>query len=442
MSFRDRRRRLLLKHPQAVFVLPAAPRARMAHDITYRYRSDPNLYYLTGWEEPESVAVLRLRAGAPSLALFVRPRDTLAETWSGRRLGPEGARLKFGADLAYSIDELSDKLPELLVGADTLYYPLGHHRRMDDLILAAVESTRRLARKERTVFPYAVVRPEAILGSMRLVKDEDEQTALRRVCHTTAAAHLAAMRACRPGLWERDLEAVLEYTFRRHGGAGPANPSIVGSGANATVLHYDRNDARLREGDLVLVDAGADQEHYMGDISRTYPVNGRFTSRQRQLYEVVLAAELAAITAVAPGTTLGAIHEVACRHLIDGLLEMEVLHGDPAELLAQGGLAPYYPHQTSHWLGLDVHDAAPLDKQTANIPLEPGMVFTIEPGLYFPTEREDLPAGLAGLGVRIEDDVLVTPSGCDVLTAGLPKTVEELEQTVGQLAPQQPQQPV
>ncbi len=434
MNFHDRRNRLLLRNPQAVFVLPAAPRARMAHDITHRYRPDPNLYYLTGWEEPESVAVLRLRVGAPSLALFVRPRDELAETWSGRRLGPEGARLKFGADLAYPIDELSERLPELLLGNHTMYYQLGRQRRTDDLVLAAVDASRRLARKERTVFPHTIVHPDALLGAMRLIKDDDELTALRRVCHTTAAAHLATMRACGPGMWEHDLEAVLSYTFRRHGAVGPANPSIVGSGANATVLHYDQNEARLRDGDLVLVDAGAEQDHYVGDISRTYPINGHFTSRQRQLYEVVLHAELAAITAVAPGTTLAAVHEVACRHLIDGLISLDVLHGDPAELLGAGALAPYYPHQTSHWLGLDVHDAGPLNVQNADIPLEPGMVFTIEPGLYFPEKQEGLPAGLAGLGVRVEDDILVTPSGCDVLTAGLPKTVEELEQTVGQPA--------
>lgn len=431
MNFPDRRHRLVLKQPQAVFVLPAAPRARMAHDIAYRYRPDPNLYYLTGWEEPESVAVLRLRAGAPSLTLFVRPRDDLAETWSGHRLGPEGARLKFGADLAYPISDLSTKLPELLAGADTLYYPVGKHRRMDDLVLAAVESARRLARKDRTTYPYTIVHPDALLGAMRLIKDDEELTALRRVCHTTAAAHLATMRACRPGMWERDLEAVLEYTFRRHGASGPANPSIVGSGANATVLHYDQNDARLRDGDLVLVDAGAQQDHYVGDISRTYPVNGKFTSRQRQLYEVVLEAELAAITAVAPGTTLGAVHEVACLRLIEGLIALEVLQGDPAELLSKDALAPFYPHQTSHWLGLDVHDAGPLGVQSADISLEPGMVLTIEPGLYFQAEPEDLPAGLAGLGVRVEDDVLVTSTGCDVLTAGVPKTVDELEREVG-----------
>ena len=434
MNFRDRRHRLLLKHPQAVFVLPAAPQARMAHDITHRYRPDPNLYYLTGWEEPQSLAVLRLRAGAPSLTLFVRPRDELAEIWSGRRLGPEGARLKFGAELAYPIEELSAELPALLVGADTLYYPLGQQRSMDDLVLAAVGTSRRLARKERTVFPYSVVQPEALIGAMRLIKDPDELTALRRVCNTTAAAHLATMRACGPGMWERDLEAVLEYTFRRHGAVGPANPSIVGSGANATVLHYDRNESRLRDGDLVLVDAGAEQDHYVGDISRTYPINGRFTSRQRQLYDVVLQAQLAAITAVAPGTTLAAVHEVASRHLIDGLIGLEVLRGDPAELLGNGALAPFYPHQTSHWLGLDVHDTGPLDVQNADISLAPGMVLTIEPGLYFPAEREGLPAGLAGLGVRVEDDVLVTPTGCDVLTSAVPKTVEALERTVGQPA--------
>jgi Xaa-Pro aminopeptidase len=431
VSFRDRCHRLLLKHPSAVFVLPAAPQARMAHDIAYRYRPDPNLYYLTGWEEPESVAVLRMRGDEPSLALFVRPRDELAETWSGRRLGPEGALQKFGAQVAHPIGDLGAKLPELLVGTDTLYYALGMHRTMDEKVLSAVDSSRRLARKAHTLFPYAIVHPEVHLGAMRLIKDDDEISALRQVCQTTAAAHLAAMRACRPGLSERDLEAALEFAFRHHGGVGPANPSIVGSGDNATVLHYDRNDAKLQDGDLVLVDAGADQDHYMGDISRTYPVNGRFTNRQRQVYEVVLEAELAAIAAVAPGATLGAVHEAACRRLIDGLIALEVLAGDPEELWDQSALAPFYPHQTSHWLGLDVHDASPLDVQFSDIPLEPGMVFTIEPGLYFPAQADGTPAGLAGIGVRIEDDILVTPTGCEVLTAGVPKTVKELEAEVG-----------
>jgi len=427
MSLRDRRDQLGRIHPEAVFVLPAAPRARMAHDISYRYRPDPNLYYLTGREEPESVAVLRLHGGAPSLTLFVRPRDELAETWSGRRLGPEGAQAEFGADKAHAIGDLKAELPALLVGADTLYYALGKSRPMDDLVLEAVQSARRLARQDRTVFPYTITHPEAHLGAMRLLKDDDEIAALRRVCQTTADAHLAAMRICRPGLWERDIEAELEYTFRRHGGTGPANPSIVGSGANATVLHYDQNAAQLKDGDLVLVDAGAEQAHYVGDISRTYPVNGRFTSRQRQVYEVVLEAELAAIAAVAPGTTLGVIHATACNRLVEGLVALEVLHGDPEELLAQSALAPYYPHQTSHWLGLDVHDASPLDAQTSDIPLEPGMVFTIEPGLYFPAAAQECPEDLVGLGIRIEDDILVTPTGHEVLTAAAPKTVEEIE---------------
>ncbi|MFH2010603.1 MAG: aminopeptidase P N-terminal domain-containing protein [bacterium] len=438
MNYRSRRQRLLLKHPQAVFVLPAAPRARMAHDIHHRYRPDPDVIYLTGWDEPESVAVLRWRAGAPSLTLFVRPRDLTAETWSGRRHGPEGARLRFGAELAYAMDELPTRLPELLVGADTLYYPLGRDRGLDDGVLAAVEGARRLARKRHASFPHTIVRPEMLLGPMRLIKDDDEISALRAACLTTAAAHLAAMRITRPGLWERDLEAVLEYTFRRHGADGPANPSIVGGGANATVLHYDRNDARLRDGDLVLVDAGAAQGHYVGDISRTYPVNGRFTSRQRQVYEVVLAAEEAAIGAVAPGATLGSVHEVACRQLVNGLCLLGVLRGDPAALMEQEAYTPFYPHSTSHWLGLDVHDAGPLTCPPGDTVLEPGMVLTVEPGLYFAAEREELPAGLAGLGVRVEDDVLVTKAGCEVLTAGLPRTVAELEAVVGREAAQVP----
>ena len=435
MTFSARRHHLLQQHAQAVFVLPATPPAPQAHDISYRYRPDPNLYYLTGWKEPNAVAVLRVRGGKPSLTLFVQPRDPTAETWTGPRLGPEGARLRYGADHAYSISELGAELPGLLVGADTLYYPLGRNRQMDDRVLRAVESAHGLARRQRSCFPTAIVRPEVLLGPMRVIKDDVEIDALRAACRATAAGHLAAMRVVRPGLFERDVEAVIEYTFRRHGATGPANPSIVASGAHATILHYDENRGRLKDGDLILIDAGAEQDHYVGDISRTYPVNGRFTSRQRPVYEAVLTAQLAAIAAVAPGTTLGRIHEITCTHLIQGLMALGVLHGDPETLLERKAHGPFYPHQTSHWLGLDVHDAGPLHAPTADLPLAPGMVFTIEPGLYFPADRTDLPAGLAGLGVRIEDDLLVTPDGCEVLTAGVPKTVTELERTVGQTAP-------
>jgi Xaa-Pro aminopeptidase len=530
--FARRRERLLADRPDAVLLLPAAPPARRAADIEYRYRPEANLYYLTGWCEPHSLAVLRGledREGAVELSLFTQPRDEDAERWTGPRLGPEGARTRFGADAAYPIGELSTRLPELLLGATTLYYDFGRDRGLDDRVFAALDSAHGLGRRRHLPVPDTVTRPARLLGAQRVIKDPSEQAALRRACETTVAGHLAAMRATRPGLGERDLEAVLELTFRRLGAEGPANPSIVGAGAHATVLHYDANHGPLRDGDLVLVDAGAEQDHYAGDVTRTYPVGGRFGPAQRRVYEIVLAAQRAAIDAVHPGTTLGEIHRVATLHLIAGLCELGVLAGEPEELLEAQAHRPFYPHRTCHWLGLDVHDLGPTGPGEADPPLAPGMVLTVEPGLYFPaapsaataeaatregdgdreataeaasregdgdreataeaatregdgdreataeaTTREgdgdreataeaavparpadgeqgraaaagdsgnrerpadrpaaDVPADLRGLGVRIEDDVLVTPGGCEVLTAGVPKEVEAVEATVG-----------
>jgi len=473
-----------------VILLPAAPPARRAADIEYRYRPEASLYYLTGWREPHSLAVLRCSDGAAELTLFTRPRDEDAERWTGPRLGPEGARTRFGADTACPIGELSTRLPALLLGVTTLYYDFGRDRALDDQVFAALDTAHGLGRRRHLPVPDTVTRPARLLGAQRVVKDSSEQAALRRACETTVAGHLAAMRATRPGLQERDLEAVLELTFRRRGAEGPANPSIVGAGAHATVLHYDANHGPLREGDLVLVDAGAEQDHYAGDVTRTYPVGGRFTPAQRRIYAVVLAAQRAAIDAVQPGTTLGEIHDVATLRLITGLCELGVLAGEPEALLEAQAHRPYYPHRTCHWLGLDVHDLGPTGPGEADPPLAPGMVLTVEPGLYFPaapaaaapqgdgggetaaestagappsdvgegrtappsdvgegrtaaagdvgegeraTDRPaaDVPAELRGLGVRIEDDVLVTPGGCEVLTAGVPKAIDAVEATVG-----------
>ena len=431
MSFSRRRHGLLAELRDAVLLLPAAPPARRAHDIEYRYRPEASLYYLTGWTEPDSVAVLRARGDRVELTLFTRPRDEVAERWTGPRLGPQGARLRFGADQAFPMAELSARLPELLLGRSTLFYAFGQDRALDDSIFAALEAARGLARRRHVTAPDTVTLPDHLLGARRVVKDEDEQQALRRACDTTVAGHLAAMRATRPGLRERDLEAVLGYTFRRRGAEGPANPSIVGAGGNATVLHYDANRDPLRAGDLVLVDAGAEQDHYAGDVTRTFPINGRFSPPQRRVYEAVLAAQRAALSAVGPGVTLGQIHQAATLQLIEGLCALGVLEGEPAALWESNAHRPWYPHRTSHWLGLDVHDLGPGGPGEPETVLAPGMVLTVEPGLYFPPGSPDLPDGLAGIGVRIEDDALVTEGGCEVLTEGVPTDPDAVEAEVG-----------
>lgn len=431
MRFGDRRRRLLMAHPEAAFLLPGALVANLAHDVEYRYRQDPDLYYLTGWTGAGTVALLRMSAGAPFLALFVEPRDPEAERWTGPRPGPEGARLRFGADEAFPRSELKAELPRLLLGTRELVYPVGRDRALDDLVFAALSAAHRLSRRSEVPSPAQIRFPGPLLGAMRVVKDMFEQAALRKACATSAAGVRAAMAATRPGVWERDIEGLLELTFRRRGAQCSANPSIVGAGANTTVLHYSANQDRLRDGEFVLVDAGAEQDHYVGDVTRTYPINGRFTPPQRQVYQAVLDAQRAAVRLVRPGTTLGEVHRVTTLHLVESLCRLGVLGGDPEPLVEKGAHRPFFPHPTSHWLGLDVHDPGPSSPGDPEPTLESGMVLTVEPGLYFPLGGGELPPGLAGLGVRIEDDLLVTATGAEVLTQGVPSELEEVEDLVG-----------
>ncbi|MDY0002480.1 MAG: aminopeptidase P N-terminal domain-containing protein [Polyangia bacterium] len=430
-DFDGRRRLLLSTHADTVFILPGAPRARRAHDVEHRYRPDSELFYLTGWTGPDSLALLGLSAGKPRLVLFVPERDPEAELWTGPRPGLEDAIRDHGADEAHPIGELTERLPALLVGARTLAYALGRDRASDDLVLGALGAARTLANRQGRPCPGDVRFPEQLLGALRVSKDEQELAAMRRACSTSAAGHLAAIRATRPGLFERDLEAVLELTFRRRGAAGAASPCIVAGGANATTLHYDANEDPLRPGELVLVDAGAEEERYAGDITRTFPVGGRFTPLQRKVYKVVSRAQREAKGAVRPGATLGQIHEVATLHLLEGLCSLGVLAGEPEKLITQGAHRPFYPHRTSHWLGLDVHDPGPSAPGEPDPPLAPGMVLTVEPGLYFPAGSDGLPPGLAGLGIRLEDDLIVTPDGSETLTAEVPLEPDDLEDLVG-----------
>ena len=410
-------------------VLPAAAPQFRSRDGEHRYHPDRELFYLTGMTEPETVAVLS-GGDAPAFQLFVRERDQEAELWSGPRLGPEAALERFAPDACHPLRELDERLPEVLQGADRIFLRLGRSESLDAHVLAALRWAR--GRGARTgTGPRAVADPGEILDDLRLVKDEHELALLRRAAELSVEGHRAAAAATAPGVGEWAVEAEVERAFRAGGGRGAAFETIVGTGANACVLHYVDNSCIIGAHDLVLVDAGAEYRFYHGDITRTLPASGRFMGAQREVYEVVDAARRAAIEAVRPGARIGDVHGAAARVIAEGLLSLGALVGDADEIVANQSYKPFYPHQTSHWLGLDVHDVGDYARDGRSRALAPGMVFTVEPGLYFRPGHEGTPDALAGIGVRIEDDVVVTAEGCDVLSGALPTAAGDVEAWVG-----------
>jgi Xaa-Pro aminopeptidase len=424
--FEARRRRFLdALGPGGLAILLGARQAVRSADTHYPFRQDSDFHYLTGFDHPNAAAVLRCDGG-PAFTLFVEPREREAEIWNGFRPGVEGAVRDFGADEAHPVAELRERLPKLVAGAERLFHVLGRDPELDRLLVETCE-TLRLRSRLGVLPPGSVVDPRGILHEMRLLKEPGELDVMRRAAEISREAHQAAARLAREGVLEYELEAVLDYTFRRRGARGPAYPSIVGGGANATVLHYVQNDQKLRDGELVLVDAGCELEGYASDVTRTWPVGGRFEGARRAIYEVVLAAQLAALGKVRPGATLEVIHDTAVRHLTEGLLELGILSGTLEESLASGSFRRYYMHRTSHWLGLDVHDAGAYVAGGGPRELAPGMVFTVEPGLYVAADDESVDARWRGIGVRIEDDVVVTPGGCEILTAAIPKAPDDAE---------------
>jgi Xaa-Pro aminopeptidase len=360
--------------------------------------------------------------------MFVRPRDREREIWDGRRAGVEGAVELYGADAAHPADELADKLAELIANFDDLYYSIGLDPEFDRLVASTVAGLRTRERRGRRA-PRRIVDPRDVLHEMRLHKSPDEIAVMRKAAEITSEAHIAAMKAAAPGVNEYELEALLDYTFRRRGGAGPGYNSIVGAGENATILHYIENDQPLADGDLVLIDAGCEYDFYTADVTRTFPASGRFTAPQRKVYQLVLDAQVAAIEMTRPGVTIDEIHEATTLRLTEGMVELGLLEGPAADRIEDGSYKQFYMHRTSHWLGMDVHDVGNYTADGTARPLEPGMVITIEPGLYIAADAADAPAELRGIGVRIEDDILVTEDGCENLTSATPKTVDEVEAT-------------
>jgi Xaa-Pro aminopeptidase len=358
--------------------------------------------------------------------MFVRPRDPEREVWDGARAGVDGARERCQVDAAYPVAELGDRLPDYLMGATTVTYEFGSRPVLDQAVLAAVAKTRSRARSPRPR-PTRLVHPEDAWHEMRLRKTEPELDTMRKAARITADAHLAAMRTARPGQAEYELEALFRQTFLREGAERVAYEPIVASGPNATVLHYVTNRRQMADGDLVLIDAGCEYGYYAADITRTFPVNGRFTAPQREIYEVVLDAQRAVIEASRPGASIDGLHDISLRRLVDGMLRLGLLEGAYDEIVEQERHKRFFMHRTSHWLGMDVHDVGAYYVDGKSRPLEPGMVITVEPGLYVAADDAEAPERFRGIGVRIEDDVLVTPDGHENLTAAVPTAVEEVE---------------
>ncbi|HYN86160.1 MAG TPA: Xaa-Pro aminopeptidase [Pyrinomonadaceae bacterium] len=415
--------------PDSVAILPAAREARRSNDTDYRYRQDSDFYYVTGFNEPESIAVVAPSHPEHTFTLFVRPRDPEREIWDGRRAGIEGARAEFGADAAFPVAEFSEKLLDILAGAKQVYYRIGDGRDdLDQQIVRQIARMRSMGRRGIQA-PQAVIDPAVLLHEMRLIKSEGEVELMQRAASISSEAHREAMRAARPGMMEYEIEALVEYVFRRSGAGGAAYTTIVGSGANATILHYINNDAPLRDGDLLLIDAGAEYEGYAADITRTFPVNGKFTDAQREIYELVLKAQEECIAMVRPGVTLDEMHERSVEILTEGMVRLGLLEGETRKLIEEEKYKKFYMHRLGHYLGMDVHDVGRyhLDDKSSR-PVEPGVVMTVEPGLYIAADAEGVPEKYRGIGVRIEDDVLVTGDGHRVLTSEAPKRVGEIEQ--------------
>jgi Xaa-Pro aminopeptidase len=412
--------------PAAVTVVRSLPERLRNGDAYHVFRQHSDLVYLTGFLEPDTTLVLRPGAEKERVVMFVRPRDAELEIWDGRRAGIEGAKEHYGADAAYPSAELPARLWELIANHDELHYSLGLDGEMDLLVGAAIARLRKLEKKGKRP-PRVVVDPRVGLHELRLHKRPEELAVLRKAVAITCDAHVAAMGLGRPGVFEHEIEALINYTFRKRGGVGPGYNTIVGAGANATILHYTQNRCAIAGGDLVLVDAGCEYDHYTADITRTWPASGRFTAPQRRVYEAVLATQKSAIAMARPGVTIDDIHNHCVKQLTDAMIQLGLLAGTVDDRIADQSFRKYYMHGTSHWLGLDVHDVGAYTRDGKARPLEPGMVITIEPGLYIAASAADAPADLRGIGIRIEDDILITPTGHEVLTAACPKEIEDIE---------------
>ena len=423
---RRRKKLMAMMDRHSIAIIPGAREVTRSRDTEYPFRQNSDLFYLAGFEEPDAVLVLVPGRRQGQVVLFCRERDPEMELWNGYRLGPEGAAAYLGVDDAFPIDDLDEILPGLIEGTQRIYYSMGHDDVFDQRVMGWVNQIRRLVRSGAAP-PVDFTDLAFLLHEQRLIKSAAEIRVMKKAGEISAAAHVRAMQECQPGRYEYHLEAAIQHTFSEHGARFPAYNSIVGSGANACVLHYTENASRMKAGDLVLIDAGCEYQGYAADITRTFPVSGHFSSEQRAIYDLVLEAQRAAIAKVRPGNTWNQPHDATVRVITRGLIKLGLLKGKERELIKAEAYRDFYMHRAGHWLGLDVHDVGDYRIDGRWRQLEPGMVLTIEPGIYIAADNNKVAKRWRGIGIRIEDDVAVTEAGCDVLTADVPKRADDIE---------------
>ena len=427
-SFTERRHYLATQIQKGVAIIPTAPEQVRNRDAHYPYRFDSYFYYLTGFGEPEAVLVIVAEAdkGTSKNILFCREKNAEREIWDGFRYGPDAAREMFEFDETHSIDKLDEMLPGLLADQPSVYCALGHDTAWDARVIGWVNQVRQRSRSG-VAAPTEIRDIRQLLDEMRLFKTTEELQVMRRAAEISGGAHRRAMQKTRPGMSEYEVEAELLHEFRRHGAQAPAYTSIVAGGANACVLHYIENNAQLKDGDLLLIDAGCELDGYAADITRTFPVNGKFSPAQKDLYQLVLSAQAAAMAEVRPGNSWDAPHNAALRVLAQGFVDFGLCHGSVDEVIQTEDYKRFYMHRTGHWLGLDVHDAGEYKHNGQWRPFKPGMTLTVEPGCYV-RPSDNVPSHFWNIGIRIEDDVAVTETGCEILTSAAPKSIEEIEE--------------
>jgi Xaa-Pro aminopeptidase len=432
-EYRQRREQLMAKIGNGTAIFGSAPMATMHNDVEYVYRQESDFYYLTGFNEPHAVAVIAPHHDEHKFILFVQPKERDKEIWTGYRVGVDAAKEKYGADEAYLISELDEKLPQYLEKGDKIYYHMGRDEQLNGKVITHWQRLLRSYGKRGTG-PVAIEDPFLTLHPLRQVKSPAELDLMREASHIAALAHERARQIAKPGVKESEIEAEIEYIFRKNGAMGVAYPSIVASGSNACILHYIDNNSTLQDGDLLLIDAGCSVGYYNSDVTRTFPVNGKFTTEQKIIYELVLDAQMASIEQVKPGTTWKDFHHTSVQIITEGLVQLELLSGDVDNLIEEGKYKNFYMHGTGHWLGLDVHDAGIyMHGAETWYQFQPGNIITVEPGIYISPDIEPAEGQPSiddcwkGIGIRIEDDVLITPTGHEVLTAAIPKFVEDLE---------------
>ncbi|PSB55854.1 aminopeptidase P N-terminal domain-containing protein [Chamaesiphon polymorphus] len=432
-EYRQRREQLMAKIGNGTAIFGSAPMATMHNDVEYVYRQESDFYYLTGFNEPHAVAVIAPHHEEHKFILFVQPKERDKEIWTGYRVGVDAAKEKYGADEAYLISELDEKLPQYLEKGDKIYYHMGRDENLNNKVITHWQRLLRSYGKRGTG-PVSIEDPFLNLHPLRQVKSPAELDLMREAARIAALAHERARHIAKPGVKESEIEAEIEYIFRKNGAMGVAYPSIVASGSNACILHYIDNNSTLQDGDLLLIDAGCSVGYYNSDVTRTFPVNGKFTTEQKIIYELVLDAQMASIEQVKPGTTWKDFHHTSVQIITEGLVQLELLSGDVDTLIEEGKYKNFYMHGTGHWLGLDVHDAGIyMHGAETWYQFQPGNIITVEPGIYISPDIEPAEGQpkiddcWKGIGVRIEDDVLITPTGNEVLTAAIPKFVEDLE---------------